>query len=161
MFGPICFGNPLEIAWRQAKPLIRIMASTPTRWLSAPRTRPLIFCLFLVVGWLVLLGWFGWNVVGWPLVLPVGHVGSFLCLSYRAFRFPKTCDNSIFDDLRRLRATLSGSFFFQTMFQCSKEHYFEDFSPIAMLWGLAKLIGGRAPSGHRQIWWADGVPVML
>ena len=35
------------------------------------------------------------------------------------------------------------------------------FSPIAMLWGLAKLIGGRAPSGHRQSWWADGVPVMF
>ena len=34
------------------------------------------------------------------------------------------------------------------------------FSPIDMLWGLAKLIGGRASSGHRQIW-ADGVPVML
>ena len=34
-------------------------------------------------------------------------------------------------------------------------------SPIAMLWGLAKLIGGRAPSGHRQSWWADGVPVMF
>ena len=37
----------------------------------------------------------------------------------------------------------------------------EAFSPIAMLWGLAKLIGGRAPSGHRQSWWADGVPVMF
>ena len=35
------------------------------------------------------------------------------------------------------------------------------FSPIAMLWGLAKLIGGQAPSGHRQSWWADGVPVMF
>ena len=35
------------------------------------------------------------------------------------------------------------------------------YSPIAMLWGLAKLIGGRAPSGHRQSWWADGVPVMF
>ena len=35
------------------------------------------------------------------------------------------------------------------------------FSPIAMLWGLAKLIGGRAPLGHRQSWWADGVPVMF
>ena len=34
-------------------------------------------------------------------------------------------------------------------------------SPIAMLWGLAKLIGGRAPLGHRQSWWADGVPVMF
>ena len=34
-------------------------------------------------------------------------------------------------------------------------------TPIAMLWGLAKLIGGRAPSGHRQSWWADGVPVMF
>ena len=34
-------------------------------------------------------------------------------------------------------------------------------SPIAMLWGLAKLKGGRAPSGHRQSWWADGVPVMF
>ena len=32
-------------------------------------------------------------------------------------------------------------------------------SPIAMLCGLAKLIGGRAPSGHSQ--WADGVPVMF
>ena len=35
------------------------------------------------------------------------------------------------------------------------------YSPIAMLWGLAKLIGGRAPLGHRQSWWADGVPVMF
>ena len=34
-------------------------------------------------------------------------------------------------------------------------------SPLAMLWGLAKLIGGRALSGHRQSWWADGVPVIL
>ena len=34
-------------------------------------------------------------------------------------------------------------------------------SPIAMLWGLAKLISGRAPSGHRQSWWADGVSVMF
>ena len=30
-----------------------------------------------------------------------------------------------------------------------------------MLWGLAKLMGGWAPSGHRQNWWADGVPVMF
>ena len=37
----------------------------------------------------------------------------------------------------------------------------DDNSPIAMLWGLPKLIGGRAPSGHRQSWWADGVPVMF
>ena len=34
------------------------------------------------------------------------------------------------------------------------------YSPIAMLWGFAKLKGGRAPSGHRQILWADGVPVV-
>ena len=39
--------------------------------------------------------------------------------------------------------------------------YYCSYSPIAMLWGLAKLIGGRAPSGHRQSWWADGVPVMF
>ena len=29
-----------------------------------------------------------------------------------------------------------------------------------MLCGLAKLMGGRALSGHRQSWWADGVPVI-
>ena len=34
-------------------------------------------------------------------------------------------------------------------------------SPIAMLCGLAKLIGARAPSGHRQSWWADGVKVIF
>ena len=42
-----------------------------------------------------------------------------------------------------------------------KFYFFMINSPIAMLWGLAKLIGGRAPSGYRQIWWADGVPIML
>ena len=34
-------------------------------------------------------------------------------------------------------------------------------SPISMVWGLAKLMGGRALSGHRQIWWPDGVRVTL
>ena len=83
-------------------------------------------------------------------------LSAFLFFAYFSFLFLSALEMCLREKSRLSTRLAFGSvsFFFSP-------RNFSVHSPIAMLWGLAKLKGGRAPSGHRQSWWADGVPVMF